>query len=222
MPLRKTFLNSGEIYHIYNRGVEGRPIFHDKRDYRRFIEGLEYYRLADLGIKLSNFKTFSREEKENFLRTHPDRLIELFCHSLMPNHLHFLLRQEKDGGISFFMALLTSSYSHYFNIRHERFGPLFQGPFKAVRVETDEQLIHLSRYIHLNSLMAGLIKDTRDLENYEWSSLPGYLDKNRKRDFYSTDLVLSFFKNSEDYKKFLEDHINYAKKLDHIKHLILE
>ena len=137
----------------------------------------------------------------------------------MPNHIHFLLKQLADKGISKFMAKVTSAFSHYFNIRHERVGHLFQGNFGAVRIENDQQFIHVSRYIHLNSVASFLI-EVDDLLNYEYSSYPEYI--NGTPGFTNTKEILSYFKNKDEYRKFVEDQADYARKLENIKHLSLE
>ena len=77
-------------------------------------------------------------------------LVTFVSYVLMPNHFHLLVQQLTDDGISRLMKLLSDSYTRYFNTKNERVGPLLQGQFKAVRVESDEQLLHLSPYIHLN------------------------------------------------------------------------
>ena len=94
----------------------------------------------------------------------------------MGNHFHFLIKQASDNGISKFMANFTNSYTKYFNTKHQRVGPLFQGVFKAVHVDSDEQLIHLSRYIHLNPVMGFVIK-AEELKDYKWFSYPNYIGK---------------------------------------------
>ena len=137
----------------------------------------------------------------------------------MPNHVHFLLKQLLDNGISKFMAKITNAFSHYFNVRHERVGHLFQGNFGAVRIEDDNQLIHVSRYIHLNPVTSYLI-EIGDIDNYEYSSYPEFIGK--RSGFSNTNDVLSYFKNIEDYKKFIKDQADYARQLENIKHLTLE
>ena len=134
----------------------------------------------------------------------------------MPNHFHFLVKQVLDRGISIFLSQLQNSYTKFFNTKYERFGPLFQGAFKAVRIESDEQLIHTSRYIHINPVVSGI---TDSLETYEYSSYFEYVNKSI---FCSTDEILSFFKNRKDYIKFLEDQIAYGKSLELIKHLMFD
>lgn len=136
----------------------------------------------------------------------------------MTNHFHFLVSQVKVGGISKFMAKFTNSYTKYFNTKHQRVGPLFQGIFKAVHVESDEQLIHLSRYIHLNPVTGFIVKPD-ELENYQWSSYPNYL-KNLKSE--EEKVVMDFFKSTQDYKKFVLDHADYQKKLKEIDFLTID
>lgn len=136
----------------------------------------------------------------------------------MTNHFHFLVSQVKDEGITKFMAKFTNSYTKYFNTKHQRIGPLFQGIFKAVHVESDEQLIHLSRYIHLNPVTAFIVKP-EELESYQWSSYPDYL-KNLKSG--GEKAVMDFFKSPKDYKKFVLDQADYQKKLKAIDFLAID
>ena len=222
MAYRKIILGTNEIYHIYNRGVEKRPIFLIRKDYLRFMALIDYYRFANCPVKFSHFRQLSAEERNNILarlNKESKKLVDIMTFCLMPNHVHFLLKQLLDNGISKFMAKTTSGFSHYFNIRHERVGHLFQGNFGAVRIENDEQFVHVSRYIHLNPVSSFLIK-IENIDNYEYSSFPDYI--NQKIGFCNTKEVLSYFKSIDDYKKFVYDQADYAKQLDNIKHLTLE
>lgn len=87
--------------------------------------------------------------------------LEIISYCLMPNHFHLLVKQVIDHGIVKCLNNFSNSYTRYFNIRHDRVGPLFQGRFKAVRIETDEQLLQVSRYIHLNPVASSLIEETK-------------------------------------------------------------
>jgi len=219
---RKITLATNEIYHVYNRGVEKRPIFLIRKDYLRFMALLKYYRFANCPVKFSHLKELSVDERGNILRRleiESKKLVDILVFCLMPNHIHFLLKQLTDNGISKFMSKTTSGFSHYFNIRHERVGHLFQGNFGAVRIENDEQFVHVSRYIHLNPVSSYLIK-MEDIDNYEYSSFPEYIGM--RSGFCDTKEVLSYFKNTDEYKKFVYDYADYAKELENIKHLALE
>lgn len=222
MGYRKTILATEEIYHVFNRGVEKRPLFLTKWDYGRFLELVNYYRFANCPVKYSYFKLLSIEERKKILENleiDSEKWVDILVFCLMPNHVHFLLKQLKDGGISKFMAKTTNSFSHFFNTKQERVGHLFQGNFKAVRIESDEQLIHVSRYIHLNPITAHLIKFDK-LEDYEYSSYPEYA--NQKKGFCNTTLVLDYFKDPGEYKSFVKDQADYHQRLEDIEHLILE
>lgn len=146
--------------------------------------------------------------------------ISMIAYCFMPNHFHFLLRQTNDKGISRFLSNFTNGYTKYFNTKHHRTGVLFQGPFKAVHVETDEQLLHLTRYIHINPVVS-YITSIKELESYSWSSLSEYLqrtpDVRCERRF-----VEAYVKKPEIYRKFLYDQIDYARELEKIKHLTFE
>lgn len=134
----------------------------------------------------------------------------------MPNHFHLQVRQLKENGISIFMSQVLNSYTKYFNTKYERVGALFQGAFKSVLIETDEQLIHLSRYIHLNPVVSGISKNPED---YHWSSYHEYLEEPV---LCSPSEVLNFFQSKEKYKEFVQDQIEYGTILEILKHQTLE
>lgn len=138
----------------------------------------------------------------------------------MPNHFHLQLRQRKDNGISKFLANLQNSLTHYFNTRSNRVGHLFEGQFKAVRIESEEQLFHIHRYIHLNPYTGFIVKNIDNLLMYQWSSLKEYI--NNKKNLCETKYILSHFKTRKKYLAFILNQADYQKKLNKIKHLILE
>lgn len=212
MPYRTVSLVNESFYHIFNRGVEKRTIFTDDRDKNRFLKTLSYYQYLGPKPRLSIFNPLIHKE----LKT--DKIIEIVAFCLMPNHFHLLLKQNHDKGISEFLSKLSNSYSKYFNTKHKRVGPLFQGEFKAVLVESDEQLLHLSRYVHLNPFVSGLVTNLRD---YPWSSYLEYLHADPKRPG-GVGSVLEFFKSPDEYERFVLDHQDYAQSLELIKHQILE
>ena len=139
----------------------------------------------------------------------------------MPNHFHFLLKQQKERGISKFLSDFTNSYTRYFNARHKRLGPLFEGVFKAVRIEKGEQLMHVSRYIHLNPVASLIVKE-EELSNYAWSSLPEYLNEHLDTEICDKEIILNSFSSRDDHRKFIYNQIKYAQDLETIKHLLLE
>jgi len=221
--MRKVILANDEYYHVFNRSIERQPIFTNRREYSRGILAFDFYRFANPSLKLSKALTLEVEAKEEFfrkLKTKDRKLVEIISYCLMPNHFHFLLKQKLDNGVVKFMSNFTNSYTRYFNTRHKRIGPVLQGGFKAVWIETDEQLIHVSRYIHLNPTTSFLIKK-EILDTYPWSSLPEYLTDLQEK-ICDNDIVLGQFSSKKDYKKFVYNQVDYARRLGVIKHLIFE
>ena len=208
MPYRLVPLVTDQYYHVFNRGVEKRSLFLDRRGYKRLLETLIYYQQINPPSK------FSLSHKRT---TNVSKMVEVVSYCLMPNHFHLLLKQVTENGISTFLRKSLNSYTKYFNIKYERVGPLFQGQFKAVRIETDEQLIHVSRYIHLNPVVGHLVKNLR---SYEWSSYAEYLGE--KNGICDKREVLNFFKRGKDYEQFVLDQVDYANKLEESKHLLLD
>lgn len=213
MPRRDLLLENNYYYHIFNRGVEKRNIFQDDRDFIRFLKILSYYRY--FGPKPS-FSKLTEDKLKDIPKN--ELIVEIICYCLMPNHFHLLLKQTRDNGIKDFIRLVSNGYTRYFNTRHNRIGPLFQGAYKAVFIETDEQFIHVSRYIHLNPLVSLLVKDLRI---YQWSSYPDHIGI-RDGKLAEKDEILGFFKNPEEYEKFVLDQASYAIDLAHIKHQLLD
>ncbi len=213
---------NNNFYHVFNRGTEKRRIFQDNSDYVRFI-----HYLFEFNDKNNISNVIRRVGKEKYIQEdvrgptsninkHRDLLVDVVCFCLMPNHYHLLLRQKVDGGISKFMQKLGTGHTMYFNERYERNGVLFQGKFKAVHVETDEQLTHLSRYIHLNPVELKEpnwkekgIKNKSDvfrfLENYRWSSYPDYIGKKNFPSVINKKFLDQYFDDPRDYEKFVKD-----------------
>lgn len=203
----KTYVQDG-YYHIYNRGVEKRIIFLDDRDYKVFLGYLKdaltppskaEKKTVTFTLKGESFKGVPKQPK-NFSKT-----IELIAFCLMPNHFHLLLKQLDMRSVEFFSRSLMTRYSIYFNKRYRRVGSLFQGPYKAAYVNTDEYLLHLSRYIHQNPLSIN-----EPIHN-AYSSYNAFLGK-QHLSWLKPGVVLSFFdqsslpapKNRHTYKSFVE------------------
>ena len=224
MPKRKIFLVNKEFYHVINRGIFSQNIFLNKWNYQRALESLFFYQNDKLPIKYSSFITKSKKEKNKLLSKIKSKklfLAEIIAYCLMPNHFHLLLKQKVNNGISKFIGSFTNSYAHYFNSRTKRKGPLFETKFKAIRIETEKQLIHVSRYIHLNPYSSHVVKNFKDLEVYPYSSLPEYLGK-ATPELCQKDVILNLFKNKNKYHNFVFNQADYQRKLSRIKHLLLE
>ena len=223
MPIRKTRLEDDYYYHIFNRSIAKIPIFTQQRDFLRATDCLNYYRFKNTPLSFSKFIRLNKMKQENILvnlEEKSDLLIEITAFCLMPNHFHFLLKQCQKNGIVTFLGNFQNSYAKYFDIKYQRTGALFQNSFKSVLIEDDDQLLHLSRYIHLNPYSAMIIKTKKELTSYLWSSFPQYIGKTDG--FCQPKIVLDQFKSPADYKKFVFDQADYQKELEKIKHLAFE
>lgn len=217
MPRKHTIKNyePNGYYHVFNRGIDGHRIFEDKDDYLTFLKYFEIY--------LSPLNTINTPEKplrSNLIKGNLAGEVELLAYCLMPNHYHMLLTHTTQNGIEKFMRQLTSAYSSYFNKRYKRMGPLFQSTYKAIQVDTEPYLIHLSRYIHQNPLERGAA-----LKEYIWSSYQYYLKESLTPPWLSTETLSSFFNQNNpnlSYESFVEDTNDYALTLKDIKHLALD
>lgn len=187
------------------------PIFYTAHDFNRFIKTMIYYAVEGPKPKFSIFTPTTLSLDMN------EKIVDIICYCLIPNHFHFLLQQKREGGITEFVSKLSNSYTKYINVKNKRVGPLLQGDFKAVYVETNEQLLHLTRYIHLNPLIGYV---TKSLETYRWSSYGEYIE--RADDICAKEIILSQFSSSNAYKQFVEDQVDYARKLEETKHLLLD
>lgn len=222
MPYRTAPIVTDEIYHVFNRGIARAPIFSTSSHFLRFLDLIDYYRFQDTPVSYSQFRGIEKETREeifNRLVKGNRRYIEILAFCLMDNHFHFLLKQIVDKGVAKFIGNLQNAHAKYFNIKTERTGPLFQPMFKSVRIVTDEQLLHISRYIHLNP-STGYLVEIKNLEAYPWSSLACYVgDCNYS--FVSTELILEII-TKKKYKEFVYNQAEYQRELGKIKHLTLE
>jgi hypothetical protein len=118
----------------------------------------------------------------------------------MPNHFHFLIYLKTVDFSARIMQPFSVSHTKAVNKQQHRVGSLFQGPFRSVRVGTNSYLIHLSKYIHFNSLKAWLVEK---LSEWTYSSYPEYLGI-RKANLPRMEMILAFFPGSNAYREFVE------------------
>lgn len=208
----KTYVEDS-FYHIYNRGVDKQEIFQDEQDYKVFLHYLKRY--LTLPPK-------SPDQVRPPWRSDLYNKISLITYCLMPNHFHLMIKQSTEDAMTAFMRALSNSYVRYFNEKYKRVGPLFQGRYKAVLVETDSYLLHLTRYIHLNPIELEQVRPAgrSDLVGYSYSSYGDYLGK-RKTNWVHPEEILSFFKTAQrtslkdilSYQSFVEDYKGDSKEI---------
>lgn len=219
MPnIRAVILANNEIYHVYNRSVANESVFNSQKNIKRALDLIDYYKCSNK-IRFSFFSKLDEASKSYYLEENNNPLVEIYAYCLMQNHFHLLLKQISENGIEKFVGNFQNAYAKYYNIRRRRFGALFQRPFKSKHVSGDEELLHLSRYIHLNPVTS-FLATLEDLKVSNITSLPAYLSKNTN--FIANNLILNILKTPEKYLKFLEDQVDYQRKLSKIRHLIIE
>ena len=206
--------HENSYYHLYNRGVAKQPIFLDAQDYKMFLYYLKIY-LSQPDLQGETLKVPPTRKLKNFYER-----LKLLAYCLMPNHFHLLLYQKEAEGINLFMRSLATIYAIYFNHRYKRVGTIFQGAYKAVLVESEPQLIYLTKYIHRNPLE---IVSTRSLLiEYKYSSYGNYLGLFNQNWLQPNDILGLFSKSKleNSYKIFVEE--TDERDLPTIKNVILE
>jgi putative transposase len=223
MPRRSLPLVDQEYYHVFNRGVNKRSLFKNRFDYTRLLSITHFYYLSHTPVRFSKLLQLTAAEQNRYwdkLEQQP-KLVNILAWCFMPNHYHFILQQLSPSGITQFVGNLQNSYARYFNTKYTRVGPLWQGRFKAVMVESSNQLLHLSRYIHLNPYTNSVVKTIEELKNYPWSSLLEYTSTVNKPLCY-LPTIISYFKNSQAYLDFVLNTAEYQKELALLKHLAID
>ena len=176
-PLRVEY--PGAFYHVISRGNSREKLYTSTRDYEKFLQYVE-------------------KASERFAL-----IIHTYC--LMGNHYHLLV-ETPEPNLSMTMQWLNVSYATYFNRKQDRSGHLFQGRFKAILIDADAYLKHLSRYIHLNPVRAGIINTPGQ---YRWSSYPSFIGEQQSPKFLMTEMLLGNFGTNKydarkNYREFVE------------------
>lgn len=185
-------------YHVYARGASRREIFLDNQDYRYFLALFARY----LSLE---------EQRDTSGRpyAHLRDEVELLAYCLMPNHFHLLLYQHSERMVSTLMRSVMTSYSHYFNKKYDRTGSLFETRYKSSRISSDEYLMHISRYIHLNP---------EDWQTWPYTSYLAYAGESFIPEWLNISRVNDLFTTREKYLEFVADYEDNQRMRDIIKH----
>lgn len=191
MPRQARLEAPGILQHVIARGIERSKIFFDDQDYQFFKD-----RLGKLLLETQ---------------------IDCLAWACLSNHFHLLLRTRQTP-LSTLMRRLMTAYAGYFNRRHHRSGHLFQNRYKSVVCEEEPYLLELVRYIHLNPLRSGLVKDLGELERYSWCG-HGFLMGRDKVSWQKSEEVLGYFseklrKARLGYRRFMVDGIDQGRRPD--------
>lgn len=223
MPARKIQFFPGNLYHLFNRGNAKQNIFYNDKDRYRFLQGLYISNNSNSNFGLTHLERSKNgctllEIKNIFERNkiHYDPFVKIYVDCLMPNHYHLLVEEAKEGGIVRFMQRSGNSYARYFTTKYDRPGSLFQGRFKAVRVETDDQLKYLLAYVNIINpaqliepeLKEKGIKDFKKVWNfaddYNWSTHQEFMGR-RESILIEKSILNKMFVTPENYADFVKN-----------------
>jgi putative transposase len=219
MAQRKVPLEIGRVYHLFSKSIAGFTIFRNNSEYQRMRDLLIYYNFINLPWKFSRF--CERKDKEiayDRYFTKTEKLVDIIGYCIMPTHIHLILRNLDYKAISTFMRKILDSYAKYFNIKTKRKGPLWQSRFKNVLVETDQQLIHLTRYLHLNPVTARLVDKPEDWNLSSYKEFLNDIEENKRICSYADILNI----NPKEYKDFVNSQIDYQRELAELKKVWIE
>lgn len=235
VTIRKEKFVPGEYYHIFSRTILNVPEFKDYSNAKRLLlaflianstkssEGFQFLR---------NNKNASFEDVNKIIKD-GKKLVDILCFSIMPDHYHLLIKEKEENGITNFILKCNTSIAKYVNIKNDRKGSLFENTFKAKHINSNEYLLHLSLYIHLNPLDFLMNKNWRihglknwneakkKLIDYPWSSIKYFLIKNHYNPIISGSKILKEqFTDEKEYESFLRDWSEGS--INKIENFILE
>lgn len=217
--MRKEAFSVNDFIHVYNRGNRKQLIVHDGKDRWRFLQMLYYFNTE---ISVSNpMQDVRKKLKPDFNLIWPNDwperkpIVRILAFSLMQNHFHLLLKEITSGGVTMFMRKLGTGMTNYFNTKYNETGRLFQGAYKAKRIDNDEYLKYVSVYIQAKNPFelypGGLDVAVSNIEGamkwaaqYPYCSLGDYIN-DRNSPIIEKDLLGEIFKTPLEYKEFAQD-----------------
>lgn len=241
MTERKLRFANEEIYHIVMRAIDGIDLFRSEQDYLRMIHDL--FEFNDINPAPSIFRVNYHRHNSNVtksdfvtlrnrLKKERKLLVEILAFCLIPNHVHLLVRQLRENGISKFIQKF-GGYALYYNKKYKRRGHLFQDRFRAIHIKTNEQLQTVFVYIHTNPVAIIFpkwkekgIKDFKKAknftENYRWSSYSDYLGKKNFPSITSREFLKKVMGEPRDCRKFVNDWLKYKLELADLNEVAIE
>ncbi len=173
MPSKRPDFLPNHYYHIYNRGAHKQPLFQEEDNYLFVIRKMKHYC-----------------QKLN---------LTMIAYCLMPNHYHFLVRQDGEFPAGLLPQRIFNSYSKAYNKKYGHDGTLFTDHYHIKQIEETSHLLHLCRYIHGNPVKDGLVSNPSD---WEYSNFKDYLGR-RKGSLFDPGFLLDYFQDERDYFNFV-------------------
>ncbi len=200
-----------EYYHIFNRAMNKQVIFHNFGDYVRFLFLIIYMqspvKFLHIGRLVKDFSKYCTGQSRALTSGYEEeiikkRVVELVTFCIMPNHFHLIVKELEEGGIAAYMQRVLTAYSKYYNTKYEKTGHVFQGPYRAVHIQDDIQLLYLSTYIHRNPREISHWFNKED--KYPWSSYQDCIKESRWGKLLLTEVLIGEFKNKKSYDEFVK------------------
>lgn len=205
----------GCFYHVFNKSIANFGIFSKPENGSKFIDSLDYYNNQKVKLSLSVYLRKNSLDS-NLLIPKNNILTKIISYCIMPDHYHLLVKIIHANKFSKYLSNVENSFSRYFNIKNNRKGPLWQSRFKSVIIESNEHLLHVSRYIHLNPTTNYLVDNPED---WNLSSYKNFISNEKYLKEYVREISIDSCSN---YKKFVENNIDYQRNLKHIKKLMID
>lgn len=203
------------IFHICNKSIANFNIFSATSHAERFLWAVDYYRRNNT-TKLSEEIRNKRYEYLNLLEHDPSFKLKILSYCIMPDHYHLLIKTPAFDLVSEYINNIQNSYTRYFNLKHKRKGPLWQSRFRRILIDSDSQLLHLTRYIHINPTTSKLVMLP---EEWQFSSYKDFISN----DYYLKNVLTEIsIRKPNLYKQFVDNQIDYQQKLKVIKRSLLE
>ena len=213
--MRKNKFYDDCFYHVFNKSIANFGIFTKPKNSSRFIEALSYYNNLKIELSLSIYQRRNSIDT-NLLIPKDQSIAKIISYCIMPDHYHLLVKINHAKKFSKYINNVEDSFSRYFNLKNNRKGPLWQSVVKSVYIESNEHLLHVSRYIHLNPTTKYLVNKPED---WVLSSYKDIISDDRYLKEYIKEISID---SCSDYKKFVENNIDYQRELKHIRKLMID
>jgi putative transposase len=214
MKTQKNIFNDRIFLHICNKSISNFQIFAQSPDATRFLQALDYYRKPKAGVSLSGAINKS-DYVPNALLLPSGNQIMIYAYCIMPDHYHALISGTSIKSVSQYVNNIENSFTRYFNVSHNRKGPLWQSPYRHIRITQSNIFLHVSRYIHLNPTTAFL---TTQPEDWHYSSYRELVNDPR----LLKSMLPYAIRNHDVYRQFVTARIDYQRRLRIIKKALLD
>lgn len=205
---------SGQFYHVCNKSIANYSIFRTESFSQRFLDVVDYYNTNEEIQNFGKTKLLKNLELPGLLNMNDRRIIDIYAYCVMPDHYHLLFEVIGSESITNYISKVQNSYTRFYNLQNRRKGPLWQSHFRVAEISSDEQLLHVSRYIHLNPTTNKLVAKP---EEWQRSSYSSYINSSILKEKKALRI-----NSIQAYRSFVEGNIDYQQKLKKIKKLLLD